>query len=112
MRLRLLAVFSISHYHACMTSGQQPPAAPPIRPLWLRHLDRVRRELHETVWPASPDEGLRQTLALADLGWRQVFDRLRRRHPHASDHELQARAYRDLCRWQRVRDRLKFRLVS
>jgi hypothetical protein len=80
-------------------------------PLWLKRLSLVRHELRNQTWPATPEDGLRETLALADFGWRAILEQVRRDHPTAGGEELQMLAYRMLCRWQRVRDRLRFRPV-
>ncbi len=84
------------------------PKAPTV-PIWLKRLSVVSRELREQTWPATPEEGLWQSLGLAEFGWRLMLDRLREDHPAASDEELQRLAYTIVCRVQRVRDRLRFR---
>lgn len=86
------------------------PKAPAV-PIWLKRLSLVRHELRNQTWPATPEDGLRETLALADFGWRAILEQVRRDHPTAGGEELQMLAYRMLCRWQHVRDRLRFRPV-
>lgn len=77
-------------------------------PLWAQRLDRTVADLRHVQWPATPEEGLRQSLALASLGWRQILDSLRQAHPEASEQEIADQAYRMICGWQRRRDRLTF----
>ena len=97
----LLAKLAGTQYSWFMLKDKPGP------PIWMRHLDRVRREC-----PSPNDSRFRETLALAELGWRQFLARLRYEDPDASDQELQDTAYRTLSQWQRVRSKLRFRSDS
>jgi hypothetical protein len=78
-------------------------------PLWAQRLSRTVESLRSAPTPSSPEEGLRQAVLLADLGWRQILSRLRAEHPDWSDREIEDCAYRELENWKRFRDRLTFR---
>ncbi|MGH7229673.1 MAG: hypothetical protein ACREIH_10745 [Nitrospiraceae bacterium] len=78
-------------------------------PLWAQRLDRTMTDLRHVRYPATPEEGLQQALALADLGWRQILDCLRRSNPVVPDQELTDRAYQMVSDWQRIRNNLIFR---
>jgi hypothetical protein len=78
-------------------------------PPWLKRLSAVRREYRDTAWPADPEEGLQQSLTLADFGFRLFLEGVRKDHPAASEEEVPMLAYRILTGWQRVRNRLALR---
>jgi len=91
---------------------KQPAASVRSSPIWLKNLARVRREICTRAWPVTPEEGLQHTLALSELGWHQILSRVHQLHPALPDDACSALAYRELCQWQRVRDRLRFRSSS
>jgi hypothetical protein len=79
-------------------------------PLWAQRLHHNRQDpaLRTTSWPASPEEGLLQSLALSDLGHRQWLASLRHENPDKSAQEVEQLAYDSATRWQGVRNRLTF----
>jgi hypothetical protein len=79
------------------------------RPIWLKALERVSLELRKVEFPARAEDGLRMTLSLADFGWRQILHQVRHEQPGASDEEIAELAYRRVCDWQSIRDKLRFR---
>ena len=83
-------------------------------PLWaqrLRHTQEVPA-LNTTSWPASPEEGLLQSLALSDLGHRHWLTSLCQEYPDKSAQEVEQLAYDSATRWQAVRNRLTFHTCS
>ena len=79
-------------------------------PLWAQPLHHDRRDpaLTTTPWPASPEEGLLQSLALSDLGHRHWLASLRQEYPDKSAQEVEQLAYDSATKWQGVRNRLTF----
>ena len=83
-------------------------------PLWAQRLRRTQRDpiFDATSWPASPEEGLLQSLALSDLRHRHWLASLRQAHPDKSAHEIEQLAYDSATTWQHVRNRLTFHTSS
>ena len=83
-------------------------------PLWARRLRHTQQDpiLDTTAWPASPEEGLLQSLALSDLGHRDWLASLRQEHLNKSAQELEQLAYDSATTWQDVRNRLTFHSSS
>ncbi len=77
-------------------------------PLWAQRLSRSAASLRGSRGPDSPGEGLRQAVELADLGWRQILNRLRAQHPNLTPDQLDEVAYRNVETWKSQRDRLRF----
>lgn len=80
-------------------------------PLWAQrlHRDPYRSIPGGTTWPASPEEGLRTSVELADLGHRQWLASFRQDHPNLPLQEVEQRAYDALTAWNGLRNRLTFR---
>lgn len=78
-------------------------------PLWARRLGRSSLLSGSPNWPHTPEEGLRQSLALSDLGHRQLIERCRTDHPGISLDALLDLTYQQICAWQRLRSSLRFR---
>lgn len=78
-------------------------------PLWARRLGRSSLLSDLPNWPHTPEEGLRQSLALSDLGHRQLIERGRTDHPGISLDALFDLIYQQICAWQRLRSSLRFR---
>ena len=83
-------------------------------PLWAQRLRHTQRSptLDTVSWPASPEEGLLQSLALSDLGHRHWLASLRQEHPDKSAQEVEQLAYDSATKWQDVRNRLTFHISS
>jgi hypothetical protein len=79
-------------------------------PLWAQRLGHSGGHLLESPsWPSTPEEGLRQSLALSDLGHRQLIERTRLEHPNMSTEAVHEIIYRQICAWQQLRSTLRFR---
>lgn len=78
-------------------------------PLWMQRLRHRMSQSSRTPWPNSPEEGLLQSLHLADFGYRQLMASVRESYPNASLGETYRNVYDLLNEWGRLRDGLKFR---
>jgi hypothetical protein len=78
-------------------------------PLWAQRLGHSRLLSEPPNWPATPEEGIRQSLALSDLGHRQLMERCRTDHPGISLDAVHDLTYQQICAWQRLRSSLRFR---
>lgn len=81
-------------------------------PMWAQRLGRSSYSSEPSHWPLTPEEGLRQSLALSDLGHRQLMERTRLEHPNLSAEAVQEITYRQICSWQQLRASLRFRPSS
>ena len=81
-------------------------------PLWAQRLGRSSLLSGSPHWPHTPEEGLRQSLALSDFGHRQLIERGRTDHPGISPDALFDLTYQQICAWQKLRSSLRFRLSS
>lgn len=82
-------------------------------PLWaLRLCHTQRNPTFDTVWPASPEEGLLQSLALWDLGHLHWLASFRQEHSDKSGQEVEQLAYDSAITWHDVRNRLTFHTSS
>ncbi len=103
-----------------MTCRQSMMSSPPgsetkyreSLPLWARRLGRSSLLSGSPNWPHTPEEGLRQSLALSDLGHRQLIERCHTDHPGISLGALFDLTYQQICAWQRLRSSLRFRPSS
>lgn len=81
-------------------------------PLWARRLGRSSLLSDSPNWPHTPEEGLRQSLALSDLGHRQLIEQCRTDHPESSLDAVLDLTYQQICAWQRLRSSLRFHPFS
>ena len=78
-------------------------------PLWAKRLHHFSYISGPPNWPHTPEEGLKQSLALSDLGHRHLLDRARVDHPNLSIDAIHKIAYQQICAWQQLRSSLRFR---
>jgi hypothetical protein len=78
-----------------------------ILPLWAHRLRRSSPFSDQLRWPASPVEGLRQSIQLSDLGHRQLIASTRLQHPDASTDSVIKLAYDTLATWEQTRSSLR-----
>ncbi len=78
-------------------------------PLWAQRLRQSVEDLRKGPRPGSPEEGLRQTIELADIGLQQILSRLCMQFPDLSLSQIEDRAYTELEQWRQIRNRLTFR---
>lgn len=76
-------------------------------PLWAQRLGRSSSFSKPLSWPATPEEGLRQSIQLSDFGHRQLIASTRLQHPEASADSVAALAYNTVSTWDRVRSSLR-----
>lgn len=78
-------------------------------PLWAKRLHRSGSISEPPNWPHTPVEGLRQSLALSDLGHRHLLERTRIDHQNLSLEAIHKITYQQICAWQQLRSSLRFR---
>ena len=75
-------------------------------PLWAQRLGRSSPFSGPLSWPATPEEGLRQSVHLSDFGHRQLITSTQLQHPEASADSVATLAYNTVSAWDRVRSSL------
>ncbi len=78
-------------------------------PLGAKRLYRSSSISEQPNWPHTPEEGLRQSLALSDLGHRHLLERTRIDHQNLSLEAIHKITYQQICAWQQLRLSLRFR---
>jgi hypothetical protein len=76
-------------------------------PLWAQRLRRSSQFSGPLSWPATPEEGLRQSIQLSDFGHRQLIASTRLQHPNASADSVTTLAYSTLLAGEQVRSSLR-----
>jgi len=76
-------------------------------PLWAQRLGRSSRFSGSLSWPATPTEGLRQSIQLSDFGYRQLIASIQLQHPEASTSSITTFAYNTLSTWEQIRSSLR-----
>jgi hypothetical protein len=76
-------------------------------PLWAQRLGRPSPFSGPLSWPATPEEGLRQSVHLSDFGHRQLIASTRLQHPGASADSVTTLAYNTLLAGEQVRSSLR-----
>lgn len=76
-------------------------------PLWAQRLGRSSPFSGPLSWPATPEEGLRQSVHLSDFGHRQLIASTQAQHPAASANSVATFAYNTVSTWDRVRSSLR-----
>lgn len=76
-------------------------------PLWAQRLGRSSPFSGPLSSPATPEEGLRQSVQLSDFGHRQLIASTQAQHPEASADSVAKLAYNTVSTWDRIRSSLR-----